>query len=179
MRNYCTIQTSEVNPKIQIHWILFDPDPEFWSNLDTEPDPGLCYQFWKKKEKIIKKRRHRKKFFLWVESLNGEFTSQSYTFCLIFILYNLPVWIQLESGSTTLIQTHFLNFWAYQIYNKLILIISNITNNTLSHVLIGWDEVWSHLTARNILYIPVYIYTKEYFLAQNKIKLHTTHWPGS
>ena len=26
-----------------------DLDPGFWPNLD--PDPGLCYQFWKKKLK--------------------------------------------------------------------------------------------------------------------------------
>ena len=41
----------------KFHWIL-DPGPEFWSNLDSGPDPGLCYQFWKKNKKIILERNN-------------------------------------------------------------------------------------------------------------------------
>ena len=36
--------TSVVDPNT----LNLDPDPGFWPNLDPDPDPELCYQFWKK-----------------------------------------------------------------------------------------------------------------------------------
>ena len=44
---FCIYAGSVVDPT---PW-NFDPDPLFLPNLD--PDPGLCYQFGKKKLKII------------------------------------------------------------------------------------------------------------------------------
>ena len=47
-----------------------DPDTGFWTNLDPDPgpdsDPGLYYQFWMKKLKIIleKKMSYNKSVFL-------------------------------------------------------------------------------------------------------------------
>ena len=53
-----TVSTSVVYPKI----LNLDPDQGFWVNLD----PGLCYQFGKKKLKIILEKKNflTKKDFL-------------------------------------------------------------------------------------------------------------------
>ena len=45
--NFILLCSSVVDPNT----LNLDPDPGFWPNLDT--DPGLYYQFWKKKLNII------------------------------------------------------------------------------------------------------------------------------
>ena len=52
---WCFAKISVVDPNT-LNW---DPDPEFWSNLD--PDPWLYNQFWKKKIKTILEKNN----FLW------------------------------------------------------------------------------------------------------------------
>ena len=88
-----------------------DPDPKFWG-----PDPGLCYQFWKKNLNIILQKKHNflkhnffkiiRKYWYWKKILESPVSEwwiylciQSYTFCLYFNLY-LNVWIQIRIPNT-------------------------------------------------------------------------------
>ena len=93
-------QTAECWPMlwIQIHWIPIGPDPGFWSNLD--PDPGLCYQFWKK---WFIKTSFKKGLFLNKKKIiapEESFFQTSNPFCLLFFLFSpVWIWIRVQIGS--------------------------------------------------------------------------------
>ena len=112
--------------KLNLNFSVLDPDPEFWPNWD--PDPGLCYQFWKKTlnffiektnliflNKIIRKYCH-------VTWRNVSWVSELWIYFLNPILYASILWFypsiftcvdtdpqstwirtQYGSGSTTLV----------------------------------------------------------------------------
>ena len=84
-------------------WIL----APFGSKSSNGSGPRVMLSIWIKKKIVLKeqnefffnyKKKWQGKIFLSVESLNTEFFLHLLPLILIF----LPVWIQLESGSTTL-----------------------------------------------------------------------------
>ena len=101
------------------------------NTLNLDPDPGLCYQFWKKKKLkiILEKNNFLKKRYIFFKSYNNKMSpkemlvswvseswiyryilNKSYTFCLYFILLYTGIYIvypdpypEYGSGSTKLL----------------------------------------------------------------------------
>ena len=92
-------------------WSVFDPntfnfdhdrDPEFWSNLD--PDPGLCFQFWKKKkEKLIYRETIflKNTFFktLRLEELWSQLSLWMMNLCLETSTFSLHLFYSYRTGT--------------------------------------------------------------------------------